>query len=293
MKDYFGYEGKIAVVTGAASGMGKATAEMLVELGAKVYALDWATVEVEGVEKYIHTDLSSKESIDEAFAEIPERIDSYFGIAGVSGMQTDFLTTTKIDLISNKYITENYLAERIPENGSIAFMTSTAGNGWEKEENRKHYLPVVEAKGWDGAVAELEKTPWIHTPGNLGYSFSKLAMNYLVAKYQAVFAPKKIRVNAVLPGSTDTGLKDDFTKLSGGEENLLRFTGYAARLAESREMAEPIVFLNSKMASYVSGELFIVDYGFSIETSAGLKENPAGVTLEAIMGQMKEAMEKA
>lgn len=71
MKDYFGYQDKICVVTGAASGMGKATAEMLVNLGAKVYALDWAEVHVEGVEKYIKTDLSQKESIDNAFQQIP------------------------------------------------------------------------------------------------------------------------------------------------------------------------------------------------------------------------------
>ena len=49
MKDYLGYTGKVCVVTGAASGMGKATAEMLVDLGAMVYALDWAEVKVEGL----------------------------------------------------------------------------------------------------------------------------------------------------------------------------------------------------------------------------------------------------
>lgn len=207
MKDYFGYTGKVCVVTGAASGMGKATAEMLVDLGAMVYALDWAEVKVEGITAYLHTDLSKKESIDAAFAQIPDHIDCYFGIAGVSGLGTDFLTTTKIDLISNKYISECILTARMTEGGAIAYMTSTAGIGWEQEGNKRHYLPVVEAEGWDGAVAALEKTPLIHLPGNLGYSFSKLAMNYLVAKQQALFAARKIRVNAVLPGSTDTGLK--------------------------------------------------------------------------------------
>ena len=90
MKDYFGYAGKVCVVTGAASGMGKATAEMLVDLGAKVYALDWATVNIEGIEKYICTDLSQKDSIDKAFEAIPQQIDSFFGIAGVSGAKCDF-----------------------------------------------------------------------------------------------------------------------------------------------------------------------------------------------------------
>lgn len=234
MKDYLGYTGKVCVVTGAASGMGKATAEMLVDLGAMVYALDWAEVKVEGITAYLHTDLSKKESIDAAFAQIPDHIDCYFGIAGVSGLGTDFLTTTKIDLISNKYISECILTARMTEGGAIAYMTSTAGIGWEQEGNKRHYLPVVEAEGWDGAVAALEKTPLIHLPGNLGYSFSKLAMNYLVAKQQALFAARKIRVNAVLPGSTDTGLKGDFLKLTGSEERLLAFTGPCAPSGRQR-----------------------------------------------------------
>ena len=51
-----GYEGKVAVVTGAASGIGKAVAEMLVELKAKVYALDISEINVEGVEKCVYVE---------------------------------------------------------------------------------------------------------------------------------------------------------------------------------------------------------------------------------------------
>lgn len=283
MKDYFGYAGKICVVTGAASGMGKATAEMLVDLGAKVYALDWATVNIEGIEKYICTDLSQKDSIDKAFEAIPQQIDSFFGIAGVSGAKCDFITTTKIDLISNKYICEEILANRMSEGGSIAFMTSTGGIGWEKEGNKKVYLPVLEAKGWEATVEVLEKSILSQLPGTLGYPFSKLAMNYYVAKLQKEFSSKGIRVNAVLPGSTDTGLKDEFTNMAGGEEELLKHCGYAHRLAQSQEMGKPIVFLNSDMASYISGELMIVDYGSTIEETAQIKEAAATIDLSALL----------
>ena len=51
MKYYFGYQNKNVVVTGASSGMGKATAEMLVDLGAKVYALDWNECDVKGIKQ--------------------------------------------------------------------------------------------------------------------------------------------------------------------------------------------------------------------------------------------------
>ena len=71
-------------------------------------------------------------------------------------------------------------------------MTSTAGIGWELQANKKHYLPIVNADGWDEAVEVLSKTMLVHLPGNLGYKFSKLAMNYLVGKYQGMFASKKL-----------------------------------------------------------------------------------------------------
>ncbi|MBQ1391462.1 MAG: SDR family oxidoreductase [Firmicutes bacterium] len=287
MKDYFGYQGKTVVVTGASSGMGKAAAKMLVDLGAEVYALSRREPDVPGIKAFIATDLSSKESIDHAFTELPASIDAFFGIAGASGLHDDFLTTVKIDLLSNKYMTEEYLVKRMPEGGSIAYMTSTAGNGWELEENKKYVVPVVSEPGWDAALAALEASPVSQLPGNLGYSYSKLAMNYLVAQYQETFAPKKIRVNAVLPGSTDTGLTDDFSEMIGGMENLLEFTGYAGRLATPEEMAAPIVFLNSAMASYVSGELLVADYGLTAEAVSGIRPNPLAVTLEALLTMFK------
>lgn len=288
MKDYFGYQGKVCVVTGAASGMGKATAEMLVDLGAKVYALDWNTVEVDGITEFIPVDLSNKDSIDQAFTKIPEHIDSFFGIAGVSGIKTDFNKTVTIDLIANKYICETYLTNRMTSGGAIAFITSTGGNNWEKEGNKKEYLPIVEATGWDAMIRALEQLNLNHLPGPLGYMFAKMAMNYYTAVLQPVFASKHIRVNAVLPGSTETGMKDEFSIAAGGDDKLIAAAGFASRLAESREMAEPVVFLNSNMASFISGELLIADYGCTIMTTSGFQQDPMGsVTFDIIKQNFK------
>lgn len=290
MKDYFGYQGKNVVVTGASSGMGKATAQMLVDLGAKVYALDWNECDVEGIEKYVHVDLSKKDSIDEAMKVLPEKIDSYFGIAGISGSKHDFLTTVSVDFVSNKYISEKYLVDRMNENGSIAFMTSTGGNGWEKDDNKNVYLAAVKADGWQATIDEICKTGMQYLPGTLGYPFSKLAMNYYTVYLQKIFASQGIRVNAVLPGSTSTGMKDEFEAMAGGKDNLLAHCGYAGRLADSEEMAAPIVFLNSQMASYASGVLMEVDYGNTAEEKAGIRKIEQEISLTAILMMMKQKM---
>ena len=254
MKDYFGYQEKVVIVTGASSGMGKATAEMLVDLGAKVYALDWNICDVKGVEKFVHVDLSKKDSIDQAMKDLPKHIDSFFGIAGVSGMKNDFMTTVSIDFIANK----------------------------------KYYIDAILASGWNATVEAIMKTGFQYLPGTLGYPYSKLAMNYYTAYLQKSFASKKIRVNAVLPGSTDTGMKSEFTEMAHGEEGLLLHCGYANRLAYSKEMAGPIVFLNSEMATYASGVLMEVDYGNTVEERANIKPVQQVISLEDIYQMMQK-----
>ena len=61
------YQNKVCVVTGAASGIGKALCEKLVALGAQVYALDRNKADIEGLSAFVETDLSDKGSIDAAF----------------------------------------------------------------------------------------------------------------------------------------------------------------------------------------------------------------------------------
>ena len=64
-----------------------------------------------------------------------------------------------------------------------------------------------------------------------------------------------------MPGAAKTGLTQDFADMMGGEENLV--TGFANRPAIAEEMAAPIVFLNSSMASYINGICMVIDAGES------------------------------
>ena len=77
------YPNKVCVVTGAASGIGKALCEKLVALGAQVYALDRNKADIEGLSAFVETDLSDKGSIDAAFGVLPQVIDRFFGLADV------------------------------------------------------------------------------------------------------------------------------------------------------------------------------------------------------------------
>ena len=274
MKDYFGYQGKVCVVTGASSGMGEATARMLVDLGAKVYAIDLNPCSVEGITKFIECNLAKKEEIDNTFEKLPEHIDSFFGVAGLSGSKTDYRTTFDCNYTANMYITLNYLKERMKKGGSIVYCTSTAGLEWKKF--KKEQNKVVHAKTWE-EVEERTRKIANSAPSTFAYMYSKRCLSQFACEQAVEFAKLGIRINNVLPASTDTGMKQEFQDMIGSEEALIAQTGLAGRLAKSEEMAYPMVFLNSDMASFISGLDMVVDYTDTCLKVLGLKKN-----LEAI-----------
>lgn len=271
MKDYFGYNNKICVVTGAASGIGKATVDLLLELGAKVYALDIAKTPLTGVEKYIEVDLSDKDSIDKAMEQVPTHIDSFFGVAGLSGARTNYYKTFTVNYIANKYITEEYLKNRMTYGGSISYVTSTGGLYWEKYAHE--YENFTKAKTWDEMITALHKQAKENTLGLMAYPLSKRALNYYMSELAIELGPKKIRVNTLLPGSTDTGMKEEFEVEAGGKDALIAETGTALRLAKPEEMAYPLIFLNSDMASFITGLPLIVDSGTNAMVNLKLKKD--------------------
>lgn len=270
MKDYFGYNGKTCVVTGASSGMGKATVEMLVDLGARVYALDLNECEVNGIEKFIKCNLASKQEIDETFRQLPEKIDSFFGVAGLSGAKTDYRTTFDCNYTANMYITLNYLKERMQKGGSIVYCTPTAGLEWKKF--KKEQDKVVHSKTWEEVTKVTSKLA-TNAPATFAYMYSKRCLSQFACEQSIEFAKLGVRINNVLPASTDTGMKQEFQDMIGSEEALIEQAGLANRLATSEEMAMPMVFLNSDMASFISGLDMVVDYTDTCLKTLKMKKN--------------------
>ena len=292
MKDYFGYKDNVCVVTGASSGMGEATARMLVDLGAKVYAIDMNECRVDWITEFIKCNLAKKEEIDEAFKKIPEHIDAFFGVAGLSGSKTDYRTTFDCNYTANMYITLNYLKNRMSKGGAIVYCTSTAGLEWKKFKREQN--KVVHCKNWE-EVQEVTKKIANSAPSTFAYMYSKRCLSQFACEQAIEFAKNGIRVNNVLPGSTDTGMKQEFQDMVGGEEALIAEAGLAGRLATSEEMAAPMVFLNSDMASFTSGLDMVVDYTDTCLKVLGKKKNLEAIsaTNPIICALAKKMMEKS
>lgn len=271
MREYFGYQNKLCVITGAASGIGHSTAKILADLGANIYAVDKNPINLKGVSKTFCTDLSQKESIDELFEKLPKQFDCFFGCAGVSGMQNTFNETFTINYISPSYVLNQQLNTHISPGGSIAFVTSAAGVRWEDYRNSLDNMILL--KNWKEKETLLKHWNYNKIPGVMAYSLSSRAMNQHIAYYLPFFSKKGIRVNALLPSCTETGLKSEFEKAVGSPEKFLDYAGLSKRLAKPYEMAKPLVFLNSKMASFMTGNELIVDYGNDSLIKAGLKRD--------------------
>ena len=256
--DAFGYAGKRALVVGGATGMGAAVAEAVRDAGAEVVVMDRSKITLRGV-KTIAVDLAEKASIDRALAECGGKIDALFSCAGVADGTPGI---ERINFIGHRYMIDRmFAADMFPRGSAIGFISSAAGMGWEA--NLPLLSEFLKIEDFDAAVA------WVKEHGKADYMWSKQAICAYVAQQALPFLKRGVRINATLPGPTDTPL---------ARANADRWLGFGAdyrkeahvEVSTSAEQALPLVFLCSSAAAAISGITVISDVGF---TSSAIAES--------------------
>lgn len=283
LKKLFGYQGKKVVITGSASGMSKSATQLLLELGAEVYAIDINPIDLP-VAKAFQADLSKKEEIDQVIKELPEKVDALFLCHGIAYFPGKELLVQKVNFYSQKYMTEQLL-ERISDHGSITYISSVGGFGWQQVYNQA--VELINLPTWEDAMKWYEEHPNLIQSA---YVFAKQCLeSYVIYKCMSKeFIGRRIRLNAINPGDTTTGLTEDFNKstsptgnIKEGEEMisnifLKSWNGYAA---EPEDMGYPMVVVGSNICSYMSGQLIYIDFGLTSSWTSGalLQQNQKSI----------------
>jgi NAD(P)-dependent dehydrogenase (short-subunit alcohol dehydrogenase family) len=241
-------EGKVAVVTGAGSGIGRAITTRAVAEGAQVLAADISGAE-EQVAKELganvvpqRTDLTKPEQVAAMVAACRERfgrLDVLFNNAGIG---------------HNSHRVHEYPLEMWDDvmnvNARGAFLVL------------KHCLALMLEHGRGAVVNTVSTGGFRATPGSSAYNMSKGAMVMLTRVAALEYVKDNIRVNAICPGPSETPM------LAGGPEELLE--GLKSQIPMGRfgrpaEIASLAIFLASDQASYITGQCCIIDGGQDLQ----------------------------
>jgi NAD(P)-dependent dehydrogenase (short-subunit alcohol dehydrogenase family) len=256
MIDPLQYGDKRAVVTGAFSGIGEATARLLVELGAEVTAVDIRSTRVP-VARRLQVDLRDKLAIEEASAHLGP-VDPFFNCAGVPGPPfSGGSTLPSLDVMLVNFVGPRHLIELavpvMPPGSAIAYVASASGLAWQ--QNLATFLPLVTTDGFDAAKEWCEANPEIIAKDT--YFLSKEVINAWTAwRSSRLIREHGIRLNCTNPGSVVTPMMDVFRALMPDPPG-----GPFGRLSTPEEQAWPLVVLNSPRFSYVTGQGFLIDGG--------------------------------
>jgi NAD(P)-dependent dehydrogenase (short-subunit alcohol dehydrogenase family) len=243
-------EEKIALITGGNSGIGLATAKQFVNEGAHVFItgrrdpeLAIAVKEIGRNVTGVQGDVSNLDDLDRLFAQIKQekgKLDIVFANAGMAkyaalGKITEELYDLTFDInIKGLLFTVQKALPLLPDGASIILNAS-----------------IVASKGLSS---------------NSVYSATKAAVRSFARTWTTDLKARRIRVNVVSPGSTDTpGLSDLLASGEAGQERLKMISNTVplGRLGRPDEIAKAVVFLASDDSSYITGTELFVDGGFA------------------------------
>ena len=254
MASVWSYEGTRVVVSGGGGGgMGAAATSELVSLGAEVHVLDLRPPPVE-VASYQSVDLRDPDATAQAIEKIGGEIYALFNCAGLPGGKFSTLDVMTVNFLAMRHLAE-LVTPRMTSGGAIASISSTAGTGWMA--NIAKWLPLVHTNGFAEGRAWLEEH---ESEIGESYSASKEAIIIWTQWASYSLAEKGIRVNCISPGPTDTPMMPDF-EANVGKEFMDNFPIPLGRRSRPEEQAYPLIFLNSRAASFITGENVNTDGG--------------------------------
>jgi NAD(P)-dependent dehydrogenase (short-subunit alcohol dehydrogenase family) len=246
--------GKVAIVTGASSGIGRATAQLLAAEGAAVVVSARRTAELD------HLVAEIEASGGNAAALSGDVCDENHARALVALAETNF---GGLDIAFNNAGTLGEMGPTVEV--SAAYFTETVTTNLVAAFlGAKHQLPAMLRRGAGSLIFTSSIAG--HTvgfPGIAAYCASKSGLIGLTQSLAAEFGAKNIRVNAILPGAVDTPL---YRQMNGTPEAQSFIAGLHAlkRVATAEELARAVLYLACEDASFMTGAALVVDGGLSI-----------------------------
>lgn len=244
------FDGRTVIVTGAASGIGRATASRIVREGGRVIAVDisaekleeFAASAPEGRVVAVSADVTKQADLDRVIAAAGERID---GLANVAGVNDDFSPLAETsDEIWDRVIGINLTG---------VFKLTRAALPSMLEAGRGSIVNVASEAGIRGNAS-----------GN-AYTVSKHGVVGLTRSAAFMYGPQGVRVNAVAPGGVATGIPFPPHVSEAGSERLKPFQQQIPTVATAEQLAASITFLLSDDGVNINGAVLPSDGGWSVQ----------------------------
>lgn len=245
------FNNKKVVVTGAASGIGAATAKKLKALGATIIGLD-INEPKENVDTYIKVDLTDSSSIRDAVKACPEGIDAICNIAGVPPTVPPSVQM-KVNFYGLREFTDLML-NKLNKGAAIMNLASVVGSKYAQ------HIPQIKTILASSTYEEIED--YINDQelfGEVTYAFSKEVVILWTLKMASICREKGFTIKSLSPGPVKTPILKDFME-SIVKKQALPPTGFEG---DPDEIAGIATFLISENANWINGRDIISDGGLS------------------------------
>lgn len=251
--DKFRLDGKVALITGASSGIGRETAKLFAQYGAKVFVaarrenrLQELKAEIEaegGVAEYAICDVSEEENCRKVVADCIKsfgRLDILVNSAGqgdsMGSLEEEF-DTAHFDLVIKTDL------------ASVFFMI-------------KYAYPEMEKVG-GGSIVNISSTCALRNFGVVAYSAAKGGILSMDRNLVPHFGRLNIRVNSIYPGTIDTEMTANASRRYENFEEMVKSMTPLGRMGQPEEIAYCALYLAADVSSFVTGQAFVVDGGMT------------------------------